>query len=138
VGVAGIVLNERGEVLLARHVYRAKNPWGPPGGIIHHREDLTRALYREILEETQLEVEVGPLLQVGVGEQWPHVTFHFMCAIEGAPQPQVSDELFEARFFPPGALPGALEPVQEAALAYALDLWHNPDQPALTRVVEME
>jgi len=138
VGVAGIVLNEQGEVLLAHHVYRGKNAWGPPGGIVHYREGLCAALYREILEETCLHVEVGPLLQVGTGERWPHVTFQFLCTVEGAPQPQVSGELFEAGFYPPDALPCTLEPVQASALEYALKLYARPKQPAATRIVEAE
>ena len=138
VGVAGIVLNERGEVLLAHHVFRGDHAWGPPGGIINYGESLTKALAREIVEETHLEVNVGPLLQVGVGERWPHVTFHFLCTVEGFPQPGVNGELFEAGFYSPDALPGTLEPAQASALALALDLFQHPDTPAAVRIVETE
>jgi ADP-ribose pyrophosphatase YjhB (NUDIX family) len=138
VGVAGIVLNERGEVLLAHHVYRGQNAWAPPGGIIHYGEGLPEALQREILEETQLHVTVGPLLQVGVGEKWPHVTFHFLCTVPGTPQPVVNDELFEAGFYPPDALPSTMEPVQQSALDYALQLYRQPGAPAETRIVEAD
>lgn len=138
VGVAGIVLNEKGEVLLAHHVYRSKNAWAPPGGIIHYGEGLPEALHREILEETNLQVQVGPLLQVGVGEDWPHVTFHFYCTVEGSPHPQVNGELFEAGFYPPDALPSTLEPVQESALAYALAHHRQPQAPIGVRIIETE
>ncbi|MCP4519860.1 MAG: NUDIX hydrolase, partial [Delftia sp.] len=32
VGVAGVVLNQRGEILLLEHVFRRAYPWGLPGG----------------------------------------------------------------------------------------------------------
>jgi ADP-ribose pyrophosphatase YjhB (NUDIX family) len=138
VGVAGIVLNEQGEVLLAHHVFRGEYAWGFPGGIVGHSEGLIQATHREILEETHLQVAVGPLLQVSMGEQWPNVTFHFFCTIAGSPQPQVNGELFEAGFYPPAALPGALKPVQESALAAALTLFQQPDSIAAVRIVETE
>mgnify|MGYP001122504413 CR=1 FL=1 len=138
VGVAGIVLNREGEVLLAHHVYRSKHPWGLPGGIIGYGESLAEALAREILEETSLQVEVGPLLQLGVGNDWPHVTFHFLCTVQGAPQPRVNGELFEAGFYPPDALPAPLEPSQASAMAAALEHFRQPDAVAGVRIVEME
>jgi ADP-ribose pyrophosphatase YjhB (NUDIX family) len=143
VGVSGIVLNERGEVLLAHHVYRTEYPWGPPGGMIHYREGLREALRRELFEETHLLVEVGPLLQVSVGERWPHLTFHFLCTVAalgigGSPQPQVTGELFEAGFYPPDALPWAIEPAYQSALAAALDLHRHPESPIEVRLVGMD
>jgi 8-oxo-dGTP diphosphatase len=138
VGVSGIVLNGRGEVLLAHHVYRAENAWGFPGGIVNYGEELAAAVSREVLEETGLQVEVGPLLQVGLGERWPHVSFQFLCTVEGTPLPQVGGELFEAGFYPPDALPCTLRPEQEGALAYALELYRQPERVAVARIVETE
>jgi 8-oxo-dGTP diphosphatase len=143
VGVAGVVLNERGEVLLARHVFRGENPWGLPGGIVNRGEGLTEAMRREILEETRLQIEVGPLLQVGVGDRQSNITFFFLCTIKApafgaAPQLQVSAELFEAGFYPPDALPGALKPVQESALAAALDLSRQSADLAVVQIIETE
>jgi len=143
VGVVGVVFNEKGEALLAHHVFRSPYAWGLPGGIINYREELPEALRREMWEEMRLHIEVGPLLQVGVGDVWPHVTFYFMCALEppadgGSPEPQISGELLEAGFYPPDALPCALESSQAGALQYARQLYAQPDLPALTRIVEME
>lgn len=138
VGVAGVVVNERGEVLLARHVFRGEDPWGFAGGIVRRGEGLVEAARREIREETQLHVEVGPLVLVSVGERVPNVTFHFLCTVPGAPRPEVNGELFEAGFYPPDALPGALKPVQESALACALQVYRQPESYAGVQFVEME
>ena len=62
VGV-GAVLIEDGRVLLIK---RAKPPllghWSLPGGTVEAGESLEQALQREMREETQLDVRVGPLV----------------------------------------------------------------------------
>jgi ADP-ribose pyrophosphatase YjhB (NUDIX family) len=140
VGVNGVVLNEQGEVLVAHHIFRGENPWGLPGGIVNRGEGLIQALQREIREETSLQVEVGPLLQVGVGEVRPNVTFFFLCTLKAptAPQLQVNGELFEAGFYPPDALPGTLMPVQADALAAALDFCRQPERLVPVPIIETE
>jgi ADP-ribose pyrophosphatase YjhB (NUDIX family) len=138
VGVAGIVLNERGEVLLARHVFRGENSWALVGGIVNRGEDFVGATRREIYEETRLQVQVGPLVLVSVGDRFPNVTFHYLCCIQGAPQPQVNGELFEAGFYSPDALPGALKPVQKSALAAALEAYRQPGRLVAVQFVETE
>jgi len=65
VGVGGVVVAADGRVLLVK---RAQEPlageWSLPGGGQEAGETLEAAMAREILEETGLEVEVGPMLEV--------------------------------------------------------------------------
>ena len=54
VGVAGVVLDERGRVLIVEHAYHPRYPWGLPGGWIGEDEDPADAILRELREELQL------------------------------------------------------------------------------------
>jgi ADP-ribose pyrophosphatase YjhB (NUDIX family) len=64
VGVGAVVL-DAGRVLLVR---RARPPlmgeWSLPGGAVEVGETLAAALQREVLEETGLVVDVGPMVEV--------------------------------------------------------------------------
>lgn len=63
VGVAAVILDEAGRVLLVQRGHEPrKGSWGLPGGLIDVGERLTAAVQREVLEETGLTVEVGDLL----------------------------------------------------------------------------
>ncbi|CAN5251730.1 hypothetical protein BH20ACI2_BH20ACI2_20680 [soil metagenome] len=57
VSAAGIITNERGEVLLLNHVLRGSvSGWGLPGGFLEAGEQPEEALRREIMEETGIEL----------------------------------------------------------------------------------
>ena len=57
VGVTGIILNERKEILLFKHTYRP-HAWSLPGGYLKSGEHPREALEREIKEESGLVVSV--------------------------------------------------------------------------------
>jgi len=57
VGVTGIILNEKKEVLLFKHTYR-QHAWSLPGGYLKAGEHPAEALEREIKEESGLVVSV--------------------------------------------------------------------------------
>jgi ADP-ribose pyrophosphatase YjhB (NUDIX family) len=59
VGVVGIIEDDRGRILLLRHTYRERIPWGLPTGFLEGREHPADALRREIREETGLMVVLG-------------------------------------------------------------------------------
>lgn len=63
-GVVAVLLDSTGRVVLFRHTYRHRYPWGLPGGFLRRGEDPERALVREVREESGLEVRVERLLTV--------------------------------------------------------------------------
>jgi 8-oxo-dGTP diphosphatase len=87
VGVGAVILHD-GEVLLVR---RANPPlqgeWSLPGGALELGEKLRDGIAREVKEETGLEVEVGPVLDVvdsifpdGDGRpQYHYVLIDYVC-----------------------------------------------------------
>ncbi len=56
VSAAGVITNERGEVLLLNHHLRPVSGWGVPGGFLNLGEQPEAAFRREIREETGLEL----------------------------------------------------------------------------------
>jgi len=64
VGVGAVVLDGSRVVLVKRANEPLKGEWSLPGGAVDVGETLEEAIRREVLEETGLEVEVGPIVDV--------------------------------------------------------------------------
>jgi ADP-ribose pyrophosphatase YjhB (NUDIX family) len=62
VGVTGIIFNEKSEILLFKHTYRA-HQWSLPGGYLKSGEHPMEGLEREIKEESGLIVSVDDSLK---------------------------------------------------------------------------
>ena len=62
VGVTGIIFNDKNEVLLFKHIYRA-HAWSLPGGYLKAGEHPREALEREIKEESGLVVSIDESLK---------------------------------------------------------------------------
>lgn len=63
VGVTGVILNEKNEVLLFKHTYR-QTQWSLPGGYMKTREHPFEGLEREIQEESGLIVSAEEELKI--------------------------------------------------------------------------
>ena len=64
VGVAGLIRDEGGRILLVHRTYSRDEPWALPGGWLEGNEAIERALERELHEETGLRVKVGAVRAV--------------------------------------------------------------------------
>lgn len=112
VGVAGVIWNAQGQVLLIRR----RNPpragqWSLPGGRVEHGERLEEALRREIREETGLEVEILGLAGVAeivdaapLGAAGHYVLIDYGARALSGEAVAASDAM-DATWFEPGALP---------------------------------
>jgi 8-oxo-dGTP diphosphatase len=81
VGVGAVIVDE-GKVLLVKRKYEPlKGQWSLPGGMVEIGETLETALTREMLEETGLRVDVGPVIEVFdriMRDEERRVRYHFV------------------------------------------------------------
>ena len=102
VSAAGIITNERGEVLLLDHVLRPVSGWGLPGGFINAGEQPEAALRREIREETGIELNEVDLALVRTLNRHMEIIF----TARGVGEPVVkSREIKELGWFEPSSMP---------------------------------
>lgn len=78
IGVAAVILDGAGRVLLVEHAYHPRFAWGLPGGWIEKDEDPSAAVLRELSEELQLNARV--LRVVHSSKTAPnHIDLAFQC-----------------------------------------------------------
>ena len=123
VGVVGIIRNERGEILLLKHTYRRRYPWGLPTGLLEYGEQPLAALRREILEETGFSAELEPMPRVYTTRHRPYVNIVYMGAITGGTFTP-SSEISHAAFIAPRNFSN-LEPEQAHLLRELLEGTHE-------------
>lgn len=119
VGVSGVLLNDAGEVLLLRHRFHHRYPWGLPGGLMERGENLVQCWQREVREETNLSVAVDRL--VAQRTTALNIDFILQGRITGGEIVLDSTEILEAAFFPPDGLPAELHKDHRLAIQDALD-----------------
>ena len=124
VGVAGVVLDERGRVLVVEHVFHPRHAWGLPGGWIDADEDPAQALKRELREELGLEVDVRGALHVARSFK-DHIDIAYLCHSRG-PVARLNAELLDYRWAEADSLPD-LRVFHRRAVTLALDADRNGD-----------
>src|SRR6266542_2070251 len=125
VGVTGIVFDDAGRVMLLRHTFRRRYPWGLASGWVKRGEALDAALHREIAEETSLRVHVERLFRVRTDKFHRMVEVVYVCRyVEGTFRP--SSEVTELRWCAPDALPAGVHPHHHPLLMEAVALTQDP------------
>jgi 8-oxo-dGTP diphosphatase len=76
VSVAGLVTNDRGEILLVNSPWRG---WEYPGGLIEPGETFEEALRREIREEAGVEIEILRFVGICKNVEKDIVNIDFAC-----------------------------------------------------------
>ncbi len=131
VGGMALIEDEQGRVLLGRHTYRRKHPWGMPGGWLKANESLSEALAREVREEIGLLVEVGEVVWIGSGYEQPRLDIVCLAQVTGG-QLQPSLEISAARYFAYDRLPAGLMPDQRAIFTMVRQRANQPGAIAST------
>ncbi len=120
---AGVVVtDERGRVLLLRHVLRGGSGWGVPGGFIAAGEQPADAVRREVREETGLalgEVELA-FVRTHKHVQQVEIMFRGKMKAEAVGRLDKGFEIDRAEWFAPDALPRGIDRDQRRVIERAL------------------
>jgi ADP-ribose pyrophosphatase YjhB (NUDIX family) len=119
VGVAGVIIDQEGRILLLRHRFWPEGSWGLPGGYVKKGEKLEEALAREVAEETGYQIEVDALLQVVSGFKL-RLEVHYLGHLSGGSFQLDPKEVLEACFFNPTELPDGLLAANRRVIQLAL------------------
>ncbi|NLT96323.1 MAG: NUDIX domain-containing protein [Clostridia bacterium] len=134
-GVAVIIFNKKGEVLLQK---RADfNLWGIPSGHVEPGETVTDAAVREVLEETGLLVKIVRLIGIYSDPRFQilhypdgrithFVTCCFQAEVIGGELKAASPETLELAYFPIDGLPENILKMHPLWLTDALNPMQQP------------
>lgn len=103
VGVTGVIINDKKQVLLFKHTYR-QHPWSLPGGYMKTGEHPREALEREIKEETGLVVCADELLKTRTDRNTARLDICYSGTLIGG-EFTPTDEVSEYGFFDVDKLP---------------------------------
>ena len=122
VTAGAVVSDERGRVLLLRHVLRRGSGWGIPGGFLNAGEQPDEAVRRELREETGLELDAVELAFVRTLGGVRQVEVIFRARMEAARLAALSKsfEIDRAEWFALDSLPEELGRDQRRLIRRAL------------------
>ena len=122
VTAGAVVSDERGRVLLLRHVLRKGSGWGVPGGFLKASEQPEEAARRELREETGLELDSVELAFVRALEGVRQVEIIFRCRMRAAALEGLEKgfEIDRAEWFARDALPPGVGADQRRLIERAL------------------
>lgn len=110
VAIQGIILNDKGEILLLKHTYRDA-PWGMPGGWMNY-EQPQEGLEREVFEETSLRIKSEQILDVSYGNK-PHRVDIYIKGIFTGGEFKKSAEVSDYGFYKIGEWPDGMPDKQK-------------------------
>jgi ADP-ribose pyrophosphatase YjhB (NUDIX family) len=133
VGVGAVVLVDGRVVLVKRRHEPLAGQWSLPGGTLELGETLEAGVAREVLEETGLVVDVGPLLEVFdriVLDETRRVRYHFvlvdyLCRTAGGTLASASDASDVTLADPLALEPYHLAPKVSDVIAMAIEKSHQ-------------
>lgn len=103
VGVTGIILNDKNEILLFKHTYRS-HAWSLPGGYLKAGEHPKEGLEREIKEESGFVVSVDESLKIRTDRDVARLDICYTGVLIGGDFIS-THEVSEYGFFAPDKLP---------------------------------
>ncbi|HUS16243.1 MAG TPA: NUDIX domain-containing protein [Chloroflexia bacterium] len=119
VGVQAVVFDPAGRLLLLRHTYKGRYPWGLPGGGMQVGESTIGTAVRETREEAGLDVRIVRLLGVETHPRRLLVEVFYLCeAYGGTFRPNA--EIADYGYFDLALLPADIDPrLRSILLRYA-------------------
>ncbi|MFM9905145.1 MAG: NUDIX hydrolase [Pyrinomonadaceae bacterium] len=117
VSAAGIITNEKNEVLLLNHVLRPASGWGIPGGFLDANEQPEAAFRREIREEAGIDLMDVRIYRANTLRRHIEILF----TAKGIGEARVgSREITELGWFAPDDLPPEMNIRQQFLIRRAL------------------
>jgi NADH pyrophosphatase NudC (nudix superfamily) len=107
VAVAGIITNDKDEILLLKHRYWINQMWGMPGGYMVSGETAEEALQREVMEEVGLKLKDIQFVYAETSSN-DRIILFLKAKADGELGKIDSKEILEAGFFIKDQLPSPL------------------------------
>lgn len=130
VGVAAIVLDNQGRVLLGRRAASYRGFWCVPCGYVEYGEDVYAAAVREFKEETNLDIVIEDVFTVQSNfhnREAYTVGIWFLARVVGG-TPRAGDDLEEIAFFDLQNLPPLAFPTDQKVLGMLAHKLRNQSQ----------